>query len=69
MLGLVKRIDGPSVGYSLFRVVSDGYIGAAELSAKAVRKLGGYLWNGIENDKARVALIGDSLREQVVGHL
>ena len=57
------------MGYLLFGVVGNSYIGAIELSAKAVRKLGGYLWNGIENDKARVALLSDLLREEVVGHL
>jgi hypothetical protein len=40
-----------------------------ELFAEVVNKLGGYLWHCIENKKARVALLGESLGEQVVCHL
>jgi hypothetical protein len=34
-----------------------------ELFAEVVNELGGYLWHCIENNKARVALVGESLGE------
>jgi hypothetical protein len=34
-----------------------------ELVAEVVNKLGGYLWHSIEDNKARVALVGESLGE------
>jgi hypothetical protein len=34
-----------------------------KLFAEVVDKLGGYLWHCIENDKVRVALVGESLGE------
>ena len=40
-----------------------------EMLAKFICELGGCLWNRIANDEAGVSGIGDSLREEVVGHL
>lgn len=48
---------------ALFWIVGDIYIGAMELFAEVVNKLGGYFWHCIENNKARVALVGESLGE------